>query len=192
MNINTEDKLIAQTAARAFGGEPTVTRYWDDAHVNFVDILACQNSPWDALTSYSTIGTSKADWGWTSDNVPLRVEIVGACASQVSFFPNILATCSFQILNSGSTCYPGAIFRNLVSMYSASSLMRHILFVSPFLWDAQLQTLVLADKKVAWLSAVPISDAELQFVSTHGTDELETRFEQTQINIFDLERTSAV
>lgn len=190
MSIGNDEKLIARTAASAFGNKPTVTRYWDDPHVNAIDILICQNTPWDHVSSYATIGVYKGDNGFTVDNSLLRVELLGACDASFEFFPNILATCGFNIINSQMSCYPGAIFRNVVKMYYEMSELAHILFVSPFIWDKSPQTVTLDQVKVAWLQVVPISEAESNYAIEHSPQELETLFEQKQINIFDLHRAS--
>ncbi len=76
-------------------------------------------------------------------------------------------------------------------MFSASSTLNHVLLLPPFLW-ASLKTLELDDKTVAWLMAVPISDAELDFAERMGVDALETAFEKAQIDVFDLNRASVI
>jgi hypothetical protein len=47
-------------------------------------------------------------------------------------------------------------------------------------------------KTVAWLLAVPISDAEAQLRAERGSDALETRFEEAEIDIFNPNRHSVV
>jgi hypothetical protein len=190
MSVSTEDKLLARTAISVFGGKPSVARFWDDAHVSFVDIVTCVNSPWSGIASYATVGVSKSNIGYTSEDTPLRIELVGACDMRMDLFPNILATCGFNIINSGFACHPGAIFRDIVHLYDKQTELKHILFVSPFLWEDKLKTVTLTDKKVAWLLIVPISDVELQYASEHSTEQLESLFEEQQINIFDLYRPS--
>lgn len=153
-------------------------------------MLSCNDRPYDGVTSYSTIGLSGHSIDQTVDNLPLRVEIVGACASGYECFPNILGSCAFNIINTKFTCYPGAIFQNVVKYYIPDSPMKHILFTPPFLWEDKLTTINFDDKKVAWLLAVPISDKEFEYAKKYGTDALENLFEEHQIDIFDLKRKS--
>lgn len=190
MGISTENKTIAKAVFDVFGGKPKVIKYWDDKKENSVDILSCSDRPYQGVTSYSTIGLSGYSIGYTSKDIPLSVEIVGACASSFDKFPNILASCAFNIINSKFTCYPGAIYQNVVSLYKSVSPMKHILFTPPFLWEDRLKTLDLSDKKVAWLLVVPISDEEFKYVRENGNDALESLFEEQQIDIFDLNRNS--
>lgn len=192
MSVNDQKKLIARTALNAFGGKPTVTKYWDDNKHNSIDILTTIERPYEGVSSFSTIGLLDYSIGYSVDETPLRLEIVGAIGSEYANFPNILATCAFFVINSKTTCSPGTIFRDVVSMYEPSSEMKHILLVPPFLWEESLKTIDLPDKKVAWLLAVPISENEYIYASEKGTDALEDLFEKEEIDIFDLERKSVI
>jgi antitoxin YqcF len=64
--------------------------------------------------------------------------------------------------------------------------------VQPSLWDERLASRVVGAKTVAWLMAVPVSEAEANFAEQNGLDALETRFEQREVDVTDLERGSAV
>lgn len=192
MSVSSEHKIIAKTALAAFGGDLIVYAYWDDNREHSVDILSCHDRPYDGVTSYSTIGLSDYSIDQSANSVHLRVELVGACASKYECFPNILSSCAFNIINTKYKCYPGAIYPGVVDYYMPDSPMKHILFVPPYLWEDRLTTLSFADKKVAWLLAVPISNAELDYAKRHGIDALETLFEERQIDIFKLERDSVI
>jgi hypothetical protein len=120
----------------------------------------------------------------------VRVELVGACGMAFQGFDNALSTSAFCIINSRWSCYPGRIFPDVLSMYDCSSTMRHFLFAPPFIWEDRLETLDLKTKKVAWLQAIPISESELKYAQTEGSDRLEELFDKNQIDIFNLERPS--
>lgn len=191
MSISTDHKIIAKAAHHAFGGKPGVSRYWDENSVSNIGMLTTVNRPFDGVSSYSTIGLSDHSIGLTVDETPLRIEIVGASATDYEQFPNILASCAFGLINSKLSVSHGGVFRNIIQMYYPNIEMRHVLFVSPFLWE-DLKTLEFPNKKVAWLLAVPISENEYLFAQEKGTDSLEELFEQEEIDIFDLERGSIV
>ncbi|GII82082.1 hypothetical protein Ssi03_00720 [Sphaerisporangium siamense] len=70
--------------------------------------------------------------------------------------------------------------------------MKNFVFLSPFLWDDPFEAMELDDKKVAWLLAVPISDAELQYALDRGVPELESILEANSIDMFDLNRSSVL
>ncbi|MBD8037386.1 suppressor of fused domain protein [Solibacillus sp. A46] len=189
MSISNENKIIAKTALHAFGGKPCVSKYWDENNVSNIDMLSTVNRPFDGVSSYSTIGLSDHSIELTVDETPLRIEIVGAIATGYKQYPNILASCAFCIINSKFSVSHGSVFRDIIKMYYPNTEMKHILFVSPFLWE-DLNTLEFPNKKVAWLLAVPISENEYLFAQEKGTDTLEELFEQEEIDIFDLERES--
>ncbi|MHA6861728.1 suppressor of fused domain protein [Ralstonia pseudosolanacearum] len=79
--------------------------------------------------------------------------------------------------------------QNVLDMYKLSFTMKHFLFTSPFLWE-EFNGVDFGDKKVHWLLAVPISDAEHAYLRDHGLDALERAFEDRQIDIFDINRDS--
>jgi antitoxin YqcF len=189
MSISSENKIIAKSALQAFGGKPQVSKYWDESNVSNIDILSTADRPYEGITSYSTIGLSDHSIEYTVDGTPLRIEIVGASASEYKQFPNVLATCAFYIINSNFLVSHGKVFRDMIKMYYPNSEMKHVLFASPFLWE-DLKTLDFPNKKVAWLLAVPISENEYIFAQEKGTDSLEELFEEKEIDIFDLERKS--
>ena len=95
-------------------------------------------------------------------------------------------------MNSKWSCSPGTIFPDVVDMYGCSTTLKHLMFVSPFLWDEKLETLELPSKTVDWLLAVPISEMEYQFAQAEGSGRLEDLFEEYQIDIFDINRPSVV
>lgn len=190
MEISNINKLIAKSALLAFEGEPAVFEYWDDNKNKSIDLLCATNSPYGGVTSYSTIGLSEYSIGYDVDEKPLRAEIVGACATEYDYFPNILSTCAFSIINSNFSISPGEIFKDIIQMYYSNLEMKHVLFMPPFLWEDTLKTIDVPEKKIAWLLAVPISEKECLFAHDRGVETLSELFEREVIDIFDLERKS--
>lgn len=190
MLISHQNKKIAKTAATAFGGKPIVVQYWDDDKKHCIELLHCADRPFTHITSYTTIGLADYTIGYSVDDVPLRIELIGVADARFIDFPNVLASCAFHVIHEQQSCAPGTVFQNVVSMYFPDSAMAHVLFVPPFLWEGHLDTIHFPDKKVAWLLAVPISEQELQYATSHGMERLESVFEEAQIDIFDLYRKS--
>jgi hypothetical protein len=190
--VTADNKTICRYAAQALGGHPKVTRFWDNDHKSHVDILECTDAPQKGVKSFATVGLS--DWPLIKDKkkLGLRLELVGACRSQFERFDNALSTAAFCIINSKWFCGPGTIFPDVLKMHQCSRTMRHLLFVPPFLWDDELQTLKIKKTEVAWLLAVPISEREMRFAEQHDADQLQDLLEEKQIDIFDLGRKSIV
>lgn len=191
MTVTKANKIIARTALEVFGGKPSVSKYWDENNVSNVDILSTKDRPYEGVTSYSTIGLSDYSIGYSIDEKPLRIEIVGASATIFEFFPNIVSTCAFNIINTKFPITHGEIYKEVVKMYYPDSEMEHVLFTSPFLWE-KLISLDFIDKKVTWLLTVPISTKELLFVEKEGAEALEDLFEKKDIDIFDIRRNSVL
>lgn len=190
--ISIENRKIANIVLDVFGGKPTVCTYADENNLSKIDILSCEDRPYKAVTSYSTIGLSDFSIGLEVGCTPLGIEIVGASGSEFEKFSNIISTCAFNVINSHFKCYPDAIFQGVVDMYYPSFSMKHILFVPPFGWDKEFETLDFPTKKVAWLLAVPISEIEIRFADEKGVDILKSLFNEKQIDIYNLNRRSVV
>lgn len=187
-----ENVAIARAVAKVFGGEWKVCDYYDDSRTNHVDILSSVDRPQKGLSSFATVGLS--DHLIFKDGRPLenvRTELVGACASAFSDFPNVLASAAFEIIKERQFIAPGVIFPDIVAQYRDKGLMRNAMFVPPFLWP-DLETLELPKKTVAWLLLVPVSDAEMKYACDKGPAKLEELFEKEEIDIFDIDRPSVL
>jgi hypothetical protein len=95
-------------------------------------------------------------------------------------------------MRTGKLCYPGSALPDYVREYYPSTTVPHLYFTTPFLWEGSLVSLDCGNKTVSWLLAMPISDAEIGFLTDRGDDALEDLFETHQIDIFDLNRPSTV
>lgn len=80
----------------------------------------------------------------------------------------------------------------IVDMYYEESEMKHIMFVSPFLWEDRMAPLHLETKTVHWLLGTPISDKELEYRMKNGASALEDMFQEKDIDIFDINRKSVI
>jgi antitoxin YqcF len=190
---SAENRQLAKTVARAFGGgRPDVRRYWDADESHHIDITQVSETPSRGVTSYGTLGLSDYPLMDNGREYPARCELVGACASTYERFDNIISTCAFNIIKDQEFAYAGRIFPEVVTMYYPSLQMRHVMFTKPFLWEDELQSVELPGKTVAWLLAVPVSHAEMQYARSSGPNALEDVFVREQIDIFDLGRPSVI
>jgi len=188
--VSDDNRSIAKTAAQVFSGSPSVCEYQDDKGVSAIDLLSCPDSPTAGVTSYSTIGLSDHQFKAIDTDMPLGVEVVGACGSNFELYPNIISSISFAVVNDKQECYPDAVFKHVVTINEASETLKHVLLVDPFLWSAKLETLRFTQKATAWLQAVPISDGELNYLEKNGADALHELFTKHQIDVFNLNRVS--
>jgi len=182
------NRVVANATLAAFGGKPTVNRHWDRAQESSIDLVVCRDRPDERATSYGTIGLSDTPLR-RQVQPPLGVELVAACDTTVTGFAPVLVDAAFLIQDHGWQCEPGAVFPDVVAS-SITTHLPHLYFTSPFVWEADLGTLVLENKTVTWLLAAPISEAERIFVESNGPDALEDLFEQAKIDICDINRRS--
>lgn len=189
-DVTEENRQIARTVAELFGGTPAVHTWWDDGKKNSVDILSSEGSPAPGVTAYATVNLSNT--ALTDAANDLRVELLGACQSDVEEFPGLLSTCAFNIVENGAVIAPGVIFPDVVTTYALSTTLRHILFVPPFFWGEAPATLYLPKRTVAWLLALPISDAELEHLTMNGISSLMDIMEEKRPAVFDMNRPSVV
>jgi hypothetical protein len=191
VTVSPSDKAVAQHVAAAFGGKPQVRKYHDDEHRNLVDVLSSADRPEPGMTSYSTLKLSSFPLYQHGRVYPASVELVGACSTTGERFGNLLASCAFKIIAEKAFCAPGLVFEGL-GYANIGPHLPHVLFVPPFLWEGDLKTLRLEDRTVAWLLAVPISQAEMEFADREGAEKLEEVFEREDVDVFDTQRKSAV
>jgi hypothetical protein len=186
------NRALARLLVSAFGGQPTVRRYWDDPRQSYVDVARLDAHPDPGLTAYATLGLSDYPLIRDGREYPARVEFVGVARTEWTKFPNILATAAFCVINSNWFAMPGRIFPNVVTIHQRNLELKHVLFVSPFLWEGELETVTFPDKTVAWLMAVPISDREAEYARRNGSEALETLMEEKEVNDFDPDRPSLI
>jgi len=190
--VSPENKQIARHAAAALGGRPRVTKFWDEAHERSVDILICADRPAPGLTSYSTLALSDTPLLRKGCEYPVRVELVGACDSNVEDFANALGTAALFVITDRWFCRPGVVFKTLISMYQLSKTMEHLYFTAPSLWPELNKTLTLSAKTVTWLWAIPISDSESDYIASSGDAQFESLLERSNAEVFNIDRPSVV
>jgi len=181
-------KLAYNELVRLWGNRPTVFRHGDEAELNFVNIAHLEGSPVNGVTAVATLGLSDHDLGLGK----VRIELIGAFPSSFKEGVNVAATCAFNAIKDGVPTVPEAIHPSVLSLYRSEPALAHIMLVDPFLWNDGPSTLDAHGSKIAWLMMVPISESERAFAVEQGGAALASRFEQAQIDIFNLDRPSVV
>jgi antitoxin YqcF len=186
------NRWIARHARDVFAGEEArVVRYLDAAESSEIHVLQSSDTPVEGLISFCTVGLSDRPDpdGPPGLDPPLGVEILAV--SGLPEFGAVVSTAAFYVINSGNRLRPGAVFRGVVGMHRPSSSARNLMFVEPCLWgDEDFASHALEGKTVAWLQALPISDAEAEFVRLHGADALTALFDDEDPDFLDLDRDS--
>lgn len=189
MSTSEALKQVAFKVADAFGGtSPSdVKRLYAPGGRDFSDVFRFDDYPVPGVSSYSTVGLSSHPLMDGSREFPGRVEFCGAARSSVSKFANILATAAFDVMD-GEFVFPDRIFRDVVSMYVPDSEMKHLVFMTPYLWGSNLRQFDADGRTVAWLQAVPISDGELEYARRHQVRGLLDLMEEREVDVTDFDR----
>lgn len=185
--ISDDNKQIARTLAAIFGGTPKVTQYLDRDEKAEIAILSSVDRPEEGLISFGTVGLSDYPIPGTL-HPPLGVEIT--TVSDRPEFAAVLSTAAFCVINSGWQAEPGRVFPDVVAAHLPEATAPHLMFVTPYSWQEDLPSRRLTGKTVAFVQAIPVSDAEMRFVRENGAEALEELFEDAQPDFLNLERES--
>ena len=179
-------KELYKKLSPIIGIQPKVIKYADDTGDNAIFIMECPDPNDNEVMFYSTIGLSDYSVG------DKKYELMMTGYSSDDNVGNILSTSAFFCVKDNWTVNYGTVFENLVEMYYKDSVMRHIYFTNPFLWEDKLEGFEVQNEAIFFLLAIPISDAELDFLNYNGKEPLETIFEEKEIDIFDIHRDSVI
>ena len=186
---DTFELSVGRYARERLGAATKVVRYGDDYGERDMFLVSGADFPDYGVTSYATVGLSKIAQHVGEKQV--HVEILGACASDIDGFDNVISSCVFDSVRNKTNIVHGSHVVDIISQYSLSNTMKHIVFVSPFLFP-EFEKIRIDEIDIYWLMAIPISDDELEFLVMHGVDALEDEFERAQIDIYDIQRASCV
>lgn len=187
-DITETNRAVARMLAGAFGGRPSVARHADEAGRSHVDILTCREAPRPGLTAGATVTLANHPLYQDGAEFPGRCEILGVGTDPD--FARVLAACAFQVINGRWFLAPGIVFPGVLAGTGLSTPLAHVLFVPPVAFEARLQALPARDTALAFLQAVPISEAEYAFAQESGGDALEDVFDGRGTDLFDLGRAS--
>ena len=190
-----EPKEVGRLVRDHFGGgKAKVAPHGnDDVPDMSLHILYYADSPIEGVTSFATLGAGQYDNAMQlDDGLPVRIELLGACQSNFPEMANVLATCAFNVATRQSLLGRHVIHPGAVSTNANDVRMRHAFFVEPFLWGDGPSAVYEKDRVTTWLQVVPIDDLEFTYAREHGGPALGQLFEDVQIDVFDMNRPSAV
>jgi hypothetical protein len=190
--VSSENKIIARYVSAAFGGTPHVDEYLNESETLTVGILHCRDRPAEGVTSYSTIKLSDHPMKQGEREFPIRLELAGVCINIADWFPNVLASAAFSIMQDDAVYHPGSVLPDHVCQSCPSSKFPHLYLTAPFLWERELKTLDCGTKKASWLMAVPISEAEYAYVRKFGDYAFERLLEKQHGDFSNPDRPSVL
>jgi antitoxin YqcF len=193
IEANSRSWKISKYIEGFFRRTPKVTEYTDSEEKSTISILEFANLPVPHVITYATLGLSDHILDSGENKKPSGIEVVAVCRSDYTLFGSIMSTIAFYLINSRLPIYPGAIYEDVITLYSEiRTQMKHILFVYPTAWKTKFETLDFDEVKVTWMMAIPISDAENQFAKNNGYNALGHLLEKNEIDVYDLCRKSVL
>ena len=184
------NKQIAKHALNFIGGIPTVNCYNNDDQSKQIDIMCCKESKYSDTNSYASIGLNDFDGGVISENLSVRIELIGVAPANSDYMGNVVASAAFEIIDNGSFAY-GDVIQNVVSAYCPDTDLKHVVLVSPVYWN-EYTPFVEGDISVSWLMMIPVTTDEMQYIENYGIDAFEKLMVEKQIDILDLHRPSVI
>lgn len=185
MTASESGKQLARAAATAFGGTPSVVRYYDSDESHHIDILRCSGAPQQGYETFSTLGLS--DYVNHLDGQQVAVELVVVGRTEDEALPKALSTAAFNVMKDGWLAAPGVVFPDLLATYDLSATLPHVVWMPPTPWPS-LASLSVEGEPVHWLLALPLAENERQALNEHGYDHFQSTVAEN-LDYFDLTRT---
>lgn len=191
--MNTEIKLELQEWAMYLrdtmpSPQLRITHHCDENEQHSINIFT---SHYQDRTVTATLGLMDMDQSQDA-NWQLFIELLMDARGDVDCLPEVLSTIALHIMQQGLKIAPGMVFEELLGFFMPGLAVRHILFTDPFQWEQELSKVILGDKTLYPLLAVPITDEENQYLDLHGLDALEERWKATDTDLLNWSRHSAV
>lgn len=165
---------------------PPVTAFYSDDRRLSVDLMEAADLPAQGLVTVATLGLSDAPNASPSGDV--RVELLLAAPSEVTYAANVLATVAFDVMRGPFPgAWPGALKPTAVERNEPDASMPDVLLIAPFCWE-DLDPL----PEVHFLQVIPLHASESAYCLENGSDALEALFEKHQIDVFDWHRAPVI
>ncbi|WP_459616805.1 suppressor of fused domain protein [Bordetella sp. 2513F-2] len=185
-------KTVARHAWAVFGGEPVVHAWHHDALDLSIDIIEVDDSPYEGLVSYSTIGLFELDLR-QDDGSPMstQVELCAEAPHEQEEWGGILSTAAFVLMRAGQAVRSGSVLPDCVSEYYPETTVPHLYLCAPYAWnDTEFPPVAFDGTQVNWLQVVPISEAERAYLEREGQEAFEDALVEADPDIYSLDRPS--
>ncbi len=187
-----EEKMIGELRD-IFGGDQKAFSYQAQDTPHKLDILFAKNCPSRNYLSASTLGLVNRTTGYKdkSSDKNIRAELIMSGYGGTDMIGKILTTAGVGIFASEIMYGYGTALKNVLEIYLPNSDMKHLFLMNPPpIWSKKFRTVEVENDIITFLYALPISQAELEFMSENGIDALQDKFVEVNIDMFDLERKS--
>ena len=185
-----DNKKVAKHALGFIGGKPGVSRYYNRDESKQIDIMTSDSGVIKGVPTCAPIGLNQTDIGLTANGKKLRVELMAVCELSADVLGNILASIAFEVMDH-KTCSYGMVVPDIISSYVRKTDFKHVVLMSPVFWP-KYKTLEDGEYTVAWLMAVPVTDAEKAYIERNGADAFDRLLEEKNADVISMKRKSVV
>jgi hypothetical protein len=179
--------------ANAFGGPPTLQRISHVTRKYETTVLSVPGHPEPELSSLATIGLWRTPLTAPKVLETQRLELVGIFDSAKEGCLEVLAAAAFRIMRTKKYLTPGNVIQDCLHEWYPKASVPHLYFVDASQWSfPQLKPAVMGTLTIRFLEALPITEAEYQFLQEHGSRALEAKLLGASSRLWDLKRPSSV
>lgn len=191
MALNIYEEKMINVLKETLGGVQAAFSYQKQDAEHKLDILFAKQSPGGNYLTASTLGLVNRTTGYQDSNTgkDIRAELIMSSYGGHDMAGKILSTAGIGIYETNLRYGYGTVLKDIVSLYYPNSDMKHLfLMLPPPVWKKGFGVTDADDSVITFLYALPISQAECDYMSENGIDALQDLFVEKNIDMFDLER----
>ncbi len=191
--MNKYEEKMVDALREVLGGDQKAFSYQKEDAPNKLDIMFAKGSPSRNYLTASTLGLVNRTTGYKDSNTQkdIRAEIIMSSYGGTDMIGKVLSTIGIGIYTNNLQYGYGTTLKGVLEGYYPNSDMKHIfLMLPPPIWKQSLKVIDFDDSIITFLYALPISEAECDYMREHGVDELQNVFVKENIDMFDFNRKS--
>ncbi len=185
MAVSEQLRALANGMRSALGREGDLSRALSDDGRTQVDLFTLTDAPEKGVTTYVTLGVSERSLDLQVEQRDLRVEFVLSARDRSGRGKHAIEDAALTAIASGRASY-GSVITEALDPARKGGERRHLFLGSST--ALPLARADFADRIVTWLTLVPISSSERDYVRNNGGAAFETLLETAGADIFDLDR----
>ncbi len=191
MALNKYEEKMLGVLRETLGGVQAAFSYMKDGAENKIDILYAKQSPGGNYLTASTLGMVNRTTGYqdSATGKDIRAELIMSSYGGHDMAGKILSTAGDGIYTTNIRYGYGTVLKDVMSIYYPNSDMKHLfLMLPPPLWKKSFGVTDADDSLITFLYALPVSQAECDYMSENGIEALQNLFVEKNIDMFDFER----
>ncbi len=191
--LNKYEETMIKALRETLSGDQKAFSYQREDAPHKLDILFAKGCPAKNYLTASTLGLVNRATGYQdkTNQKEIRAEIIMSSYGGTDMIGKILTTAGVGIYTSNIRYGYGTVLKGVLENYYPNSDMKHLfLMLPPPIWSKPFGVTDCDDCSITFLYALPISQAECDYMAQNGIEALQNKFVEVNIDMFDLERKS--